>query len=357
VHDYDQSIYRGGFLLLALSAGLLLATIAHPAGTLGRVLAHPLPRWLGERSYGIYLWHWPVLVFTRPGVDVHLPRGVLIPAQAAATVALAAVSYRFIERPIRTGALQRLRVRAPRWLAQPRTPFAIACGGVAGLLALVTLTPPGVAALPAGFTRSALASSDRASTHLVTLPGRSRPADPPSVSRGRRHHHKLPPIPRSGPILAVGDSVMLGASRALEATLGPELRVDAVVSRQPEQTIARLFAYRAAGTLPPRVIVHIGDNGPVYYADLVRLRSALAGVPLVVIVNVRVATTWQGEVNSELPQVVSGWHEATIADWYDASAGGAAVGDGTHTTSTGAELFAALIARALHAPRLGGVTH
>ncbi len=357
VHDYDQSIYRGGFLVLALCAALLLATIVHPASLLGRVLAHPVPRWLGERSYGIYLWHWPVLVFSRPGVDVHLPRGVLIPAQAAGTVALAALSYRYIERPIRTGALRRLRVRAPRWLAQPRTPFAFAGGGVSVLLALVALTPQGVAASPPGFTRSALASSQRASTHLVALPRSGRHADPPPVSRPRRRHHRPPPIPRSGPILAVGDSVMLGASSELESTLGPELRLDAVVSRQPEQTIARLFAYRAAGTLPPRVIVHIGDNGPVYYADQVRLRAALAGVPLVVIVNVRVATSWQGEVNSELAQVVSGWHEATIADWYDASAAGGAVGDGTHTTVAGARLFAALIARALRAPRLGGVTH
>ena len=42
-------------------------------------------------------------------------------------------------------------------------------------------------------------------------------------------------------------------------------------------------------------------------------------MPLVVIVNVRVDTSWQGEVNSELRYAVKGWHEATIADWYDAS--------------------------------------
>ena len=356
VHDHDQRIYQGGFLVLALCAGLLLATIVHPASSLGRALAHRVPRWLGERSYGIYLWHWPVLALSRPGIDVHLARGALIPAQAAATVGLAALSYRFVERPIRNGALQRLRLRAPRLLAQPRTPVALTCSAVATLLALVAATPQGVAALPPGFSRSALARSEYVSTHLVALP-QSRPTVDPPIPAQAHRRRRLRPLPRGGPILAVGDSVMLGASSALQATLGPQLHVDAVVARQPGETIARLFAYRAAGLLPARVIVHIGDNGPVYYADLVRLKAALAGVPLVVIVNVRVATKWQGEVNSELPQVVTGWHEATIADWYDASAGATAVADGTHATVSGERLFAALIARALDAPRLGGVTH
>ncbi len=365
VHDYDQSVYRGGFLVLALFAAVMLATIAHPASMLGRQLGRAVPRWIGERSYGIYLWHWPVLVFTRPGIDVHLARGVLIPAQAAGTVMLAAISYRYIERPIRTGALRRLHLRKPRMLAQPRTPFAFAAAAVSVLVALVALTPQGIAALPPGFTRQALASSALAAKQLVLPPGSAghTPAAPPARYSGNRkkpqskHHHALVPIPRSGPILAVGDSVMLGASAALESALGPALHIDAVVSRQPEQTVARLFAYRAAGSLPRRVIVHIGDNGPVYYADVQRLKQALAGVPLVVIVNVRVNTSWQGEVNSELAQAVQGWHEATIADWYDASAAGGTLADGTHTTPAGAQLFAAVIARAVHKPQLGGVTH
>jgi hypothetical protein len=149
---------------------------------------------------------------------------------------------------------------------------------------------------------------------------------------------------------------MLGASCALDAALGSDLHIDAVVSRQPEATIGRLYAYRAEGSLPERVIVHIGDNGPVYYADAQRLRRALAGVPLVVLVNVRVDTSWQSEVNSELRQTVAGWHQATIADWYDASAAPGLLEDGTHTTPAGAKAFAAVIARAIHAPHLGGIT-
>ncbi|MGA2755767.1 MAG: acyltransferase family protein [Solirubrobacteraceae bacterium] len=365
VHDYDQGLYRGGFLVLALCAAVMLATVAHPAGLLGRQLGRAVPRWIGERSYGIYLWHWPILVFTRPGIDVHLARGVLIPAQAAGTVVAAAVSYRYIELPVRTGALRRLRPRWPRILKQPRTPFAFAAAAVSVLLALVALTPQGIAALPPGFSRAALSSSALAAKQLV-LPAHSGhvPAvTPPSRGSGKhpkpqsKRHQPVAPIPRSGPILAVGDSVMLGASAALESALGSQLHIDAVVSRQPEQTIARLFAYRAAGSLPRRVIVHIGDNGPVYYADVQRLKQALAGVPLVVIVNVRVNTSWQGEVNSELAQAVQGWHEATIADWYDASAAAGSLADGTHTTPAGAKLFAGVIARAVHDPHLGGVTH
>jgi peptidoglycan/LPS O-acetylase OafA/YrhL len=368
VHDFDDRLYHGGFLVLALCSAVLLATIVHPLSTLGHALARAVPRWIGERSYGIYLWHWPILVFTRPGVDVHLARGILIPLQALGTVIVAAVSYRYLELPIRTGALRRLRLRRPRLLAQPRTPLVLSTAGAVVLVGLVALTPSGVAALPPGINSSSLARSQQASRHLVLPPAHhsatTTQTTTTSTTSGHharkppaRHHPKAAPLPTSGPILAVGDSVMLGASTELEAALGPELHIDAVVSRQPEQTIARLFAYRAEGSLPHRVIVHIGDNGPVYYADVLRLKAALAGVPLVVIVNVRVDTSWEAEVNNELYYAVKGWHEATVADWFDASGGPDTLVDGTHTTPHGAQLLAALLARAIHAPHLGGITH
>ena len=368
----STATYRGGFLVLAVCSAGLLAAIVHPRCSLGRLFSLRVPRWIGERSYGIYLWHWPVLAFTRPGVDVHIARGPLALIQAAITVAIAEVSYHFIEQPIRTGALRRLTLRVPRFAAQPHTPFALTAGAVAVLLGLVALTPEGVAALPPGITRQALASSKRASdapraparADLDAPAPRARPHPPPpppsTAHHAVRHHHPaaLPPIPRTGPILAVGDSVMLGASTELESALGPELRVDAVVSRQPEATIARLFAYRAEGSLPRRVIVHIGDNGPVYYADAQRLKEALAGVPLVVIVNVRVDTTWQGEVNSELRQTVAGL----------------APGDDrrlvrrerrprhgrrrhAHLAGRARAPSPRVISRAIHSPHLGGVTH
>jgi len=149
---------------------------------------------------------------------------------------------------------------------------------------------------------------------------------------------------------------MLGASTALTETIGRNLRLDAVISRQPRDLIDRLLAYRANRALPRRVIVHIGDNGPVYYADWQRLKAALAGVPLVVLVNVRIPRSWESEVNATMRNAVIGWRHATVADWYATSSAPGTVVDGAHTTPEGARRFAALIDRALRAPNLGAVT-
>jgi peptidoglycan/LPS O-acetylase OafA/YrhL len=101
VHDYDLGLFHGGYLWLALCTAILIGVLAHPAARLGGMLARPPMVWLGLRSYSFYLWHWPVLALTRPGIDVSMPRGFLIPLQLLAVLALAELSYRFVERPFR----------------------------------------------------------------------------------------------------------------------------------------------------------------------------------------------------------------------------------------------------------------
>ncbi len=113
VRDYDPWMYRGGFLLVALCTAVLVAVVVHPASVLGRALGTRTLRWIGVRSYGIYLWHWPVMMLTRPGIDVPWRGTGVILAQIALTLVLAALSYRYVETPVRSGAAQR-RLRA--WL-------------------------------------------------------------------------------------------------------------------------------------------------------------------------------------------------------------------------------------------------
>jgi hypothetical protein len=152
----------------------------------------------------------------------------------------------------------------------------------------------------------------------------------------------LPP----GKILAMGDSVMLGCTKALRQRLGPRLTVDAAVSRQVQDLVARLRTYRANGVLPETVIVQLGDNGPVWYRDLVALRRVLSTVPRVVLVNARVDRSWQGEVLSEVGRFQKAWRRSRLADWY-AHSSDSMLSDGVHPAPSGCRIYAGVVVTAL----------
>src|SRR5215212_8611090 len=115
--QYSAFLYRGGIVLLSVATVLVVAALAHPASRLGPALGCKPLRWLGVRSYGIYLWHFPIIVLATPTAQrsvVNLPLDVL---QVGATIAVAALSWRFVEEPIRRGALGRFwaQARSGEW--------------------------------------------------------------------------------------------------------------------------------------------------------------------------------------------------------------------------------------------------
>jgi len=99
--EYEPSLYQGGMVLQAIATTLLVAVLAHPSSILGRLIGAKPLRWIGERSYGLYLWHYPVIVLTSPVVDTGGLHPVRMILQVAATVVLASLSLKFIENPIR----------------------------------------------------------------------------------------------------------------------------------------------------------------------------------------------------------------------------------------------------------------
>ena len=321
--DYDPLVYRGGMLAVALATAVLVAAVVHPASRVGLALGVAPLRWVGRRSYGIYLWHWPVMALSRPDADLTWNHTLLLALQSALTVALAAASYRWVEQPVRTRSAERA---LKRWLDRrpPRGRLAFALGALGALLLGVTL----VAARPV----PAPATPPVATTHsAVALAAPSRVVSAPRVAS-------------TGPALAVGASVMLSAQTAL----GRHATVDAAVGRQAKDLIARLASYRAAGRLPDRVVVQIGENGPLYGEDIRSLRLTLRGVRRVVLVNVRVTRRWNQEVNARLAELAGQWPQARVADWYAASAGaGLLYDDGTHPTPRGRRIYARVVERAL----------
>ncbi|MEW4429219.1 acyltransferase family protein [Paenibacillus pabuli] len=99
--EYEPSLYQGGMVLQAIATTLLVAVLAHPSSMLGRLIGAKPLRWIGERSYGLYLWHYPVIILTSPVVDTGGLHPVRMILQVAATVVLASLSLKFIENPIR----------------------------------------------------------------------------------------------------------------------------------------------------------------------------------------------------------------------------------------------------------------
>jgi len=150
--------------------------------------------------------------------------------------------------------------------------------------------------------------------------------------------------PTPGLVSAVGDSVMLGAKRDLEATPGRTVEVDAVVSRQLRDGDDVVTARRAAGRLGDRLVVHLGNNGPFTDAQFDDLMRAAGGIR-VLVVTARVPRTWEAPVNAALAAGVRRWPNAVLVDWHTHSAGqpGWFGSDGFHLTAEGARQYAALV--------------
>lgn len=356
--DRSAFMYRGGFLLAALLSAVVVAAVVHPASALGgsRALGHPLLVAIGLRSYGLYLWHWPVFMLLRPGVDVSWGWGTTFVVRIALTVLLTELCYRFVERPwhlrspdaslagIRRRILQPRGVRTgPRLaalgavgsafvavlvlgVAQP-APDAIAESIRAGEAALAEAGPaPTVAAEPSGEPPSGEPATGATTTTTV-------PAGPPTVT-------------------LVGDSVMLGAAPDLLAAFGDRASVDAKVGRQAEALGPVIAQIATEGRLQPTVVVQVGINGTVTEEDLRAIEAAAAGRRLL-IVNARVPRSWEGSNNALVAELVPRLENAEVIDWYAASAGKDDwyLDDAVHLTEAGRAGYAALIKDAVDRER------
>jgi hypothetical protein len=149
-----------------------------------------------------------------------------------------------------------------------------------------------------------------------------------------------------GGVLAIGDSVMLGARGALQNAI-PGIAVDAIVSRQFSQLPSVLAGYRDRGQLPGTIVMHLGTNGSVTSGDL-DAAMHIAGGRLVVFVNVWVPRRWEASSNAAIIDGAGRW-DARVADWRSIAAqGGLLAGDGYHVNGAGANAYAAMVQAAIN---------
>ena len=161
----------------------------------------------------------------------------------------------------------------------------------------------------------------------------------------------VPQLAMAGHVVAIGDSVMIGAARQLRSVIGG-IEVDAKVSRQATAAVKLVRARREAGQLGEVVVIHIGTNGPFSIQKFDDLMAQLVDVRRVVVVNVKVPRRWEAPNNTMLMEGIKRYPNAVLVDWHAASAGHPELfwRDGIHLRPAGVRLYADLIAAAIGAP-------
>ncbi len=183
VTSTSPGLFRGGYLFISLASGAFIYAAGRRGTYTARLLGWAPLVWIGQRSYAIYLWHWPILTLWRPGIDTHWPTWIVVTLQVVATVVASDLSFRYIERPIRSrGFLAFVRGHRRHGTAQrrPATLGAV----LVGVLALVTVTL-GTAPSVAGI------QVDTSATPTLHLKSHQHPS--PRTSPRRHHHHHARP--------------------------------------------------------------------------------------------------------------------------------------------------------------------
>jgi peptidoglycan/LPS O-acetylase OafA/YrhL len=201
--QYSSFLYRGGFVVLSIATVLVVAALAHPASRLGPILGWKPLRWIGVRSYGIYLWHFPIIVLTTPGGIANGTEPLRELLQVAAIVAAAALSWKYVEEPVRHGALGRIwkRARSGAW-----RPGSLSLEGWA-LAAVSTVVVAAAIAGMAGVNSVAAEGKD-ARVEEATAAGTTKPPPltPAQAASSKRSSCKA--------VVHIGDSTSEGLTSA-----------------------------------------------------------------------------------------------------------------------------------------------
>ncbi len=409
----DPLVFRGGFFLAGLATLAIIAAVTHRGARANHLLGNPLFRWIGTRSYGLYLYHWPIYQMIRGVAGNKLTVREFVFALLLTTI-VTELSYQYIETPIRQG----------RWTAWWRRTFAgtrrvpklVAMGAVAMAAAVglfvgaVLMTAPLeqneiAQALDAGeeFTTDLLAvgevpvasttttspttTSTTTAPPVTTAPAIADPVLDPSgsidapiapttavsstvapstaapttvpVAAGQLGVVSsidgltplaVPPTVSGFPLVALGDSVMLGAAEELQAR---GFQVDALQSRQMMAFVPTMQTLKDNGTFGSVVVIHLGTNGGFSQETLDAMLATVADVPVVLLMTGKADRGWIADNNAKLRAVPATHPNVTVLDWEALSAsceGRCFYDDGIHLTQSGQNFYADVIGKVLAQP-------
>lgn len=323
IDQENATLYQIAFPLAALFGCATLVSIVHPASRFSPILSNRVFLWIGQRSYGIYLWHWVVFQVTRPGADLTGNLPALNIARVLIVLALADISLRAIEIPIRNGVVQnwfrgmkyrtKIMQKRQRIFVASVTAFIVVISG----------------------SSVALAWQRDQSIIVEIKPELELPDTVMGVSK-------------SG-LWVTGDSVILGIRSKLAMQEEIAL-INARVGRQIQELIKEVEADKPrAGE--SKVVLNVGNNNSVSREDMFKLMELLKNQPKVIVVNTSVPRTWRDGNNKIISEVVSSYPNAVLVDWASIAENHPEffAPDGVHLIEAGSDVYVASILEALNA--------
>jgi peptidoglycan/LPS O-acetylase OafA/YrhL len=314
IDESDPTLYKVAFPIAGLCGCAILTSIVHPASRFAPILSSKPFVWIGERSYAIYLWHWVVFQVTRPEYDLEGSEWALYALRVLIVFALADISLRLVELPVRTGLVdywfKGMKYRTKRVQMRQKAGVLLIVASLIGMTGTVA--------------SSAIAKSDRQLTELkqqLETPVPTVPAD------------------TSNPGLWVtGDSVILGIRFELDSRQ-PIGLINARVGRQAHELLD-VIAHDKTNMSTSTIVLNLGNNNKLTEEQVAAIFEEIKNQPRIVVVNTAVPRAWRDDNNALIAQYAT-TYGAYLVDWAAISNGHPEyfAPDGVHLVPAGVRAY------------------
>ena len=292
VDETDPTLYKLAFPLAGIFGCAIITSIVHPASRFAPILSSKPFVWIGERSYAIYLWHWVVFQVTRPNFDLEGSEWALYSLRILIVFALADISLRVVELPVRTGLIdywfKGMKYRTKRVQLRQKV----------GVILLVL----SVATLTATAATSAIAKGDRQLAEL------KEQLEQPTIT----------PDIKEGGLWVTGDSVILGIRFELDTRQHIGL-INARVGRQAPELL-EVIQHDKVNMQGATIVLDLGNNNKLTQEQVAAIFDAISAQPKIVVVNTAVPRGWRDENNALIAQYAA-QYGAQLVDWAAISEG------------------------------------
>ena len=323
IDQSNASLYRIAFPLAGIFGCLVIISLVHPASRFAPLISTAPFRWIGQRSYGIYIWHWVIFQVTRPSVDLSGQTWALYLARVLLVLALADISLRWVEIPFRQGVVQNwfrgMKYRSSK--VRLRQQLSVISSIV------ITL------AITTSISVQAITKSDQVTNELL-----AQNNEPTKVTED---------LASTTGLWVTGDSVILGIRSKLEAKQHISL-VNARVGRQAPELLAVMRVDQTSVPESP-VVFNLGNNNALSEATVVEIFEILKNQPQVIVVNTAVPRSWRDANNAIISSVAARYPNVIVIDWNKISMGRPELfaPDGVHLSPAGSDVYVDLVVSVL----------